>query len=64
MAAPHLAEGKFQQSKPALDAMISQAQLQEKVDDYLHKSQLVAEEERGPITPQTTFSAKSIAWPA
>ncbi len=35
--------------KPPLDAVISQAQLKDKVEDYLRKSQLVADHRRRPI---------------
>jgi hypothetical protein len=37
--------------KPALDAVMSQTELEKKVDDYLRKSQLVADQRRWPITP-------------
>ena len=36
--------------KPSLDAVMSQAQLEKKVEDYLRKSQLVAEQRGSPIT--------------
>ena len=36
--------------KPPLDAVISQAQIEGKVEDYLRKSQLVADERGWPIT--------------
>src|SRR6266478_4155251 len=36
--------------KPLLDAVMSQAQLEKKVTDYLRKSQLVADKRRWPIT--------------
>jgi N-acetylneuraminic acid mutarotase len=36
--------------KPALDAVMSQTELEKKVDDYLRKSQLVADQRRWPIT--------------
>jgi len=36
--------------KPSLDAMMSQAQLEKKVADYLGKSQLVTEQRGSPIT--------------
>jgi hypothetical protein len=36
--------------KPPLNAVISQAQLEKKVEDYLRKSQLVADQRRWPIT--------------
>ena len=36
--------------KPALDAVISRAQLEKKVEDYLRKSQLVADKWGGAIT--------------
>src|SRR5438128_117895 len=39
------------QPKPPLDAMISQAQLEKKVEEYLRKSQLVADQRGSPITP-------------
>ena len=39
------------QPKPPLDAMISQAQLEKKVEGYLGKSQLVTDQRGWPITP-------------
>ena len=38
------------QPKPPLDAIVSEAQLEQKVEDYLRKSQLVADQRRSPIT--------------
>jgi N-acetylneuraminic acid mutarotase len=38
------------QPKPPLDALISQTQLERKVEDYLRKSQLVADQRGSPIT--------------
>jgi N-acetylneuraminic acid mutarotase len=39
-------------SKPSLDAVMSQAQLENKVEDYLHKSQALEDCRQGPITPE------------
>jgi N-acetylneuraminic acid mutarotase len=39
------------QPKPPLDLMISQAQLEKKVEEYLRKSRLVADRRGFPITP-------------
>ena len=36
--------------KPSLDAVISQTQIERKVEEYLRKSQLVADKRGGPIT--------------
>jgi hypothetical protein len=36
--------------KPSLDAVMSQAQLERKVEDYLRKSQLVTDQWQSPIT--------------
>ena len=38
------------QPKPPLEAIVSRAQLEKKVEDYLRKSQLVADQRRWPIT--------------
>ena len=38
------------QPKPPLEAIVSPAQLEKKVEDYLRKSQLVADKRRWPIT--------------
>jgi hypothetical protein len=37
--------------KPSLDAVMSQAQLEKKVEDYLRKSRLLANQRGSPITP-------------
>jgi hypothetical protein len=37
--------------KPSLDAVMSQAMIEQKVQDYLHNSQLLEEEWQKPITP-------------
>ena len=37
-------------SKPPLDAVISRAQVEKKVEDYLRKSQLVADQRGSPVT--------------
>jgi hypothetical protein len=37
--------------EPSLDAVMSRAQIEKKVTEYLRKSQLLADERRGPITP-------------
>src|SRR2546423_13648274 len=38
--------------KPSLDAVMSQAQLEKKVTDYLHKSQALGEHWQRPITAE------------
>ena len=38
------------QPKPPLEAIVSEAQLEQKVEDYLRKSQLVADQRGSPIT--------------
>jgi hypothetical protein len=38
--------------KPSLEAVISQAQLEEKVRDYLRSSQALADEWQRPVTPE------------
>jgi N-acetylneuraminic acid mutarotase len=37
--------------KPPLDAVMSRAQIERKVEDYLHDSQLLADRQQRPITP-------------
>src|SRR5690348_10195965 len=37
--------------KPSLDAVMSQAQIERKVEGYLRKSRLVADQRGSPITP-------------
>src|SRR5215471_3823714 len=37
--------------KPALDAVMSQAQIEQKVQEYLHKSKVLEESQQKPITP-------------
>src|SRR4029434_6322329 len=38
--------------KPSLDAVMSQAAIEKKVQDYLHKSELLEQEWQKPITPE------------
>jgi hypothetical protein len=40
------------QPKPPLDAILSQAQLEKKVEDYLRKSQALADHWQRPMTPE------------
>lgn len=44
--------GERRDPKPSLDAMISQAQLEKKVDDYLGKSQTLEDYCKQPITAE------------
>ena len=50
MATPDLAEGENPGPKPPLDAIVSQRQIEHKVEEYLRKSQLVADRRGSPIT--------------
>src|SRR6266481_5022700 len=38
--------------KPSLDEVMSQPQIQQKVEEYLHNSQLLADQWQQPITPE------------
>ena len=50
LAAPHLA-GSERQPKPSLDKVMSQAQIEKKVEDYLRNSQALEDYWQRPITP-------------
>ena len=49
LASPHLAEER-PDPKPSLDAVMSQAQIEKKVADYLRKSQALEDYWQRPIT--------------
>ena len=50
LASPHLAERERPDPKPSLDAVMSQAQIEKKVDDYLRKSQALEDYWQRPIS--------------
>src|SRR2546430_8892750 len=55
--------GERPDPKPSLDAVMSQEQLEKKVEDYLHNSQALEDYWQRPITA-SSCKLRSTAWPS